>query len=255
MLQRVRAGTFGDALDQRHLPIGAAFPPDNAAQRTPFRQVARRRREPETSGRQAAFVEVIAVARRAPGQPGGERGRPALEIAARAENAVGIDHHAGVAHREMLAADRRHDRLIIDAGVGHQHAEGAECGDRARFEVAHGLALAEPLVDLHIETARIGQGRDPDPPLAVGGAGEAFEKADTGLAERLGVGHDVRLRDRHEIGRVEELADRDLMRDGPASRFAELAGQHGPLFVAEAHRSNLALCCPEPGQYRFRTAL
>src|SRR3954471_1012572 len=95
MLQRVRAGKFGDALDERHLPIGAAFPPDNAAQRTPFRQVARRRPEPEISGRQATFIEVKAVARRAPGQPGSERGRPALEIAAGTENAVGVNHHAG----------------------------------------------------------------------------------------------------------------------------------------------------------------
>ena len=209
----------------------------------------RHRGELEATGRKAAFVEVIAVARRASGQPGGERGGPALEIAARSEDAVRVDHDAGIAHREVLAAHRRQDRLIIDAGVGHQHAEGSERGARARFESTHVLALAEPLIDLHVETARIGQGRDPDPPFAFG-AGEAFEKAHAGLAERLGIGHDMRLRDRHQIGRVEEFADRDLMRDGPASRFAELAGQHGPFFVGEAHRSDLLLCCSEPGRYR-----
>ena len=241
MLQRVGAGRLGDALDQRHLPIGSAGPPDNAAERAPFRQIARRRGEPETPGRQAAFVEMKAVARRPPGQPGGERGRPALEIAARAEDAVRVDDDASVAHREVLAAHRRHDRLIVDAGVGHQHAERLERGDRARFEGAHVFALAEPLIDMHVETARIGQGRDADPSFAFGRARKAFEKADAGFAEQLGIGHDVRLRHRYEIGRVEEFADRDLMRDGPASRFAELAGQHGPLFVGKAHRSGLPL--------------
>jgi len=31
--------------------------------------------------------------------------------------------------------------------------------------------------------------------------------------------------DRHEIGGLEEVADRDLVRNGPAPRLAELASQ------------------------------
>ena len=63
--------------------------------------------EPEPPGGAAACVEMIAVARGAAGQRGGQRRGPALEIAAGAEHAVRIDHDAGVAIGQMLAADRR----------------------------------------------------------------------------------------------------------------------------------------------------
>src|SRR5439155_11910337 len=45
----------------------------------------------------------------------------------------------------------------------------------------------------------------------------------------------VRLRHRHEIGGVEELADRDLVLNRPAPRLARRAGQHRLFFVGEAH--------------------
>src|SRR5436305_15329078 len=98
MLHRIRTRWFVYAVDQRHLPIGAAFAPDDAAESAPFAEIARRRIEPEASGRAAVFVEVIAVPRRASGHPGRKRRRPALEIAAGAEHAVGIDDDTGVAH-------------------------------------------------------------------------------------------------------------------------------------------------------------
>src|SRR5436305_224538 len=55
MLQRVGAGRAVDTLDQRYLPIGAAFTPDDAAERAPFREVAWLGSEAETAGRAAAF--------------------------------------------------------------------------------------------------------------------------------------------------------------------------------------------------------
>src|SRR5437868_15505313 len=58
MLQRVGAGRAVDTLDQRHLPIGAALAPDDAAERAPFAEVMRLRIEAETSGRAAVLVEV-----------------------------------------------------------------------------------------------------------------------------------------------------------------------------------------------------
>ena len=64
---------------------------------------------------------------------------------------------------------------------------------------------------------------------------EAFKKADPGFAERFGVGHDVRLCDGHEIGGIEELADRDLMLDGPKARRAELAGEERALLLVQSH--------------------
>src|SRR5215831_15926164 len=55
-------GTVSIQLDDRDLPIGAASLADDAAQRTPFAEIARRRGEAEPPGRAPAGVEVIAVA-------------------------------------------------------------------------------------------------------------------------------------------------------------------------------------------------
>jgi hypothetical protein len=139
----------------------------------------------------------------------------------------------------MLAAQRRHDRLIIDAGVGHQHAKGGECRNRPRLERDHRSTLPEPAVDREIDAARVGDGRHPHSPRGLGCGGDAFEKAHPGLAQGLGVGHDVGLRHRDEIGRIEEPADGDLVGDRPAPRLAELTGQHRPFFVAQLHASPL----------------
>ncbi len=108
-----------------------------------------------------------------------------------------------------------------------------------RFERRHPIALPEPAIDREIDAARIGDRRHPHPPLSFGRRSEAFEKPHPGLAQGFGVGHDVRLRHGHEIGGVEELADRDLMRDRPAPGLAELAGQHRPFFVGQSHRELL----------------
>jgi hypothetical protein len=135
----------------------------------------------------------------------------------------------------MLAAQRRHDRLVVDAGVGHQHAAGREGRDRPPFEGRHRGILPEPAIDREIDPARVGDRRHPDPPLGLGSDGDPFEKADPGLAQGFGVGHDVRLRHRDEISRVEELADGDLVGDRPAPRLAELARQHRLFFVVQPH--------------------
>jgi hypothetical protein len=60
----------------------------------------------------------------------------------------------------MLAAHRRHDGLIVDAGVGHQNAERFEGHDRASFEVEHPCRLPEPVGRRKIGAARIGNGRN-----------------------------------------------------------------------------------------------
>ena len=95
--------------------------------------------------------------------------------------------------------------------------------------------LLEALVAVEVEAARIGDGGDAHAPLLARQGGQLLEPIDTRWAEALGVGHDVRLADRHEIGRVEELADRDLMADGPLAGRAVLARQHGLFFVAQSH--------------------
>ena len=172
---------------------------------------------------------MVTIARRAPGQSCRQCRWPALEIAARAEHAVRINDDAGVAIGEMVTADRRHDRLIIDAGVGHQHAKGAQRVDCPLFERRHPLALPKPAIDREIDAARVGDRRHPHPPLRFRRSGEPFEKAHPGLAQGLGIGHHVRLRHRHKIGRVEEFADRDLMRDRPTPNRAETRRPASPV--------------------------
>ena len=79
----------------------------------------------------------------------------------------------------------------------------------------HGVGLLQALVGGEIEPARIGDGGDAHAALRLGLRRQPFQPGDAGFAQALGVGHDVRLADRHEIGGVEELADRDLMRGWP----------------------------------------
>jgi hypothetical protein len=135
----------------------------------------------------------------------------------------------------VLAADRRHDGLVIDAGIRQQHAKGAQRSDRPLLERSHLVGLPKSAIDLEIEPARVGDSRYPHSPLGLGRGGEAFEKPHTGFAQRLGVGHDVGLRNLHEICRVEELADRDLVRYPPAPDGPELTRQHGLFFIAQPH--------------------
>ena len=111
--------------------------------------------------------------------------------------------------------------------------------DRPLFERRHPLALPKPAIDREIDAARVGDRRHPHPPLRFRRSGEPFEKAHPGLAQELGIGHHVRLRHRHKIGRVEEFADRDLMRDRPTPNRAKIAGQHRPFLVGQSHHSLL----------------
>ena len=193
MLQCVRAGDRLDPLDDRDFPIGTARLADNAAQRAPLAEVARYRCDTEPPGSTPARIEMIAVTRRAAGQPRSQCRRPAFEIAPGAEHAVRIDHDPGIAISHVLAAHGRHDGLVIDAGVRHQHAEAAQCLDRPLLERSHLRGLSEPAIDREIEPPRVGDRRHPDPPLSLGRAGEALEKPHPGFAQGFGVGHDVGL--------------------------------------------------------------
>ena len=66
---------------------------------------------------------------------------------------------------------------------------------------------------------------------------QAFQPSHTCLAQALGVGHDVRLADGHEIGRIEEFADGDLMANGPLADRPLLASEHSAFFIGQAHGS------------------
>ncbi len=80
----------------------------------------------------------------------------------------------------MLAEHRRHDGLVVDAGVGHQDAERLERGDRAPLQFDHPGLLLEPVRGGEIGAARIGDGRDAHPPLLRRQARHALQPFDAG---------------------------------------------------------------------------
>src|SRR3954462_8954448 len=112
------------------------------------------------------MCEVEPVPGRSPGEGGRKRRRPALEIGARAENRIRIDHYPRIAKCVMLAADRRHDGLVIDAGVRHQNAEGFERSDESRFDLNHRVALLQALVCVEVDPTWVGDGGNANVSLA-----------------------------------------------------------------------------------------
>jgi hypothetical protein len=133
----------------------------------------------------------------------------------------------------MLAARGGLHRLVVDAGVGHADAQTREGVDCAAFQLEHPVRLAEHRGLVEIGAARVGDGRDAH--LPVPGVGQPLEPHDAGLPQALGVGHDVRLRHRHEVCRAEEFADLDLVLDGGPGHEAHFAGQHRALFLVQLH--------------------
>jgi hypothetical protein len=69
--------------------------------------------------------------------------------------------------------------------------------------------------------------------------GEPF---DPGLAQRLGVGHDVRLRNRQEIARAEIAAELQLMLYRPAARRPQCAAEHRTSSSVSSTRYSAATC-------------
>src|SRR5258705_121580 len=102
-------------------PMRSASPFTCGLVTTKSGMLARRPSNMHEERRPSLFLEVIAVARRAPGERRAQRRRSALEIRARAAYAVAVDHYAGVAVGDVLAQHRRHDGLVIDAGIRHQY--------------------------------------------------------------------------------------------------------------------------------------
>jgi hypothetical protein len=135
----------------------------------------------------------------------------------------------------MLVARRRLNGLIVDAGIGHGDAELDESGDRPPFEIEHRRGLAQQIGIGKIGAARIGNRRGPHPPLPVGGRGQSLQPSHAGLAKAFGVGHQMRLRHRHQILGAEELSDLDLVLQGLLRNEARFAGQNIFLFVVELH--------------------
>ena len=135
----------------------------------------------------------------------------------------------------MFVAGRRLDGLIVDAGIGHADAELDEGGNRPPLEVEHRRGLPQHVGLGEVSAARIGDGRHAHAPLSFGNRGQSLQPAHPGLAEALGVGHDVGLRHRHQILGAEEFADLDLMLQGLLRQEAGLARENILFFVVQFH--------------------
>src|SRR5262249_49671352 len=199
MLHLVGGGHASEADERGTLPIIAGQATDDTAERAPVVELAWREADVDDERRPPPFLEVIAVPRRARRQRGGERRGPALEVRTRAAHAVAIDHHSGVPIGDVLAQNRRHDRLVVDAGIGHQYAQRLQRGNRAAFEVDHPGLLFEPMRSREVGAARIRDGGNPYTPRVRRQPRQPFEPFDAGWPQRLGVGHDVGLGYRDEI--------------------------------------------------------
>ena len=192
----------------------------------------------EAPRRAPFFIEMQSVAWCAAGQSRGQRGRTALEIRPRATNAVAVDHDAGIAESHVFSAHRRHDGLIVHAGIGHENAHPGARRDGAPVDVGHLFGLSERLVVIEIDPTGIGDHGDRNlRPLV----GQLLEEGHAGDTDRFRIGHHMRLTDRNEIRRVESPADLDLMIDGPALRRPHLAGEHRLFFRGQLHAA-LSLC-------------
>ena len=184
------------------------------------------------AGRLTLFIEMQAIAWGAPGQAGGKGGWATLKIGPRTTNAVGIDHHTGIAIGKVITTHRRHNRLIINAGVGHHDADGLAGGDKAAFKCRHFLGLAKRLIMREINAARVSDHRDNNFAAV---AGKVFDKADAGVTNRFRICHHMRLTDWHHINSVKKPANLHLMINGPFLGQAARAGQYGVFFVIQFH--------------------
>src|SRR6185436_8415193 len=118
---------------------------------------------------------------------------------------------------------------------------------RAPLEVHHPVRLPELLRLGEIGAARIGDGGNAHRPPAVLRRRELLQPAHARLTQAFRVGHDVRLRHRHEVPGAEKAADLDLVLERESRDLALLPGEDRLLFVSEPHQS-----CTAP---ESRTAL
>ena len=130
---------------------------------------------------------------------------------------------------------RRQHRLVVDAGIGHQDAHGLQRRDGAAFEHGHAFLLPEFPVHAEIDAARIGDGGHPDPAVLFRHPGDRLQPLDPGFTERLGVRHQVHMRDLDEVPRVEHPSDRHLLAERVAPGRAMRPVEHRLFMRREFH--------------------
>src|SRR6185503_10315478 len=170
------------------------------------------------------------VFRGATGDRRGERGGPGLEVRARAEYRVGVDHRAGIAPGDVLAEVRLVDGVVVDTGVGGDHVHATQRRDQLALLADLGRVLAEALAVSEVDAAGIGRRW-----YGTAGAdcGVFLDPGEAAVAHHLDVAHHVDVADRHEALRAPEAADFDLVFERAPRGFAVLAGEDGALLARQ----------------------
>src|SRR2546423_13962084 len=94
------------------------------------------------------------ILRGAAGQRGGKCRRAGLEVRARAEYRIRVDHGSGVAPGDVLAEARLVPGLVVDAGVGGDDLHAPQALDELALLRHPGGVLPPPLAVAALAAAR-----------------------------------------------------------------------------------------------------
>jgi len=178
---------------------------------------------------------VQAVAWSATSQACCERRRATLEVGTRAQNAVGVDNHTGIAEGHVVTANRTHDGLIVDAGVRHHDAHLLTGRNGATLEIGHAFGLPELFVVAQVDTARVGDHWNDHPAFLARPLCHALEELHAGDTQGLRIAHHVRLGHRNQIDCIEHSTHALHVLDGPTLGLAHLTGEHRLFFIRQLH--------------------
>ncbi len=129
----------------------------------------------------------------------------------------------------MLAARRRQDGLVVDAGIRHAHAEPGECGNGAALQFQHPVFVPEERCLFEVGAPWIRDGGYPHATFVC--IGQPLQPHHARLAETFRIRHDVGLGHGDKIFGAKELAYLDLVFDRGPCNDAQLAGKHCFFFV------------------------
>ena len=132
----------------------------------------------------------------------------------------------------MVTKDRRHNRLVIDTGIGHHDAHSLAGGNETTFQAGHLFCLAKRLITGQVNTARVGNHRDL---YFCTVCGHLFGKRYPSLTKGFRVSHHMGLTDADHIFSIKHLANLQLVLNRPLYRGSGLSGQHGLFFVTQLH--------------------
>src|SRR5947208_15195669 len=162
------------------------------------------------------------ILRSAAGQRGGKRRRAGLEVRARAEYRIRVDHGSGVAPGDVLAEARLVPGLVVDAGVGGDDLHAPQALDELALLRHLGWVLPQPLAVREIDAAR---GRGASDAAARAEAHFLAQELEAAVAHHLDVAHQVDIGDRNHALCLPEAADLDLVLERAPGRLPKLAGE------------------------------